>query len=70
MQKEESRISEAFFIHPFALILLGTIIRGLGISFCTAGGIPEPKFQQVSNPEQILSARELARFEGVKEGNS
>jgi hypothetical protein len=40
--------------------LLGTIIRGHVIAFCTAGGIPEPKFQQVSNPEQIMTARELA----------
>lgn len=42
--------------------LVNTIIRLKVVEFCMAGGINEPEFITVKNPEQILTERELVKY--------
>lgn len=47
--------------------LVATIVRAKVMEFCTAGGVEDPEFRTVSNPEQIISEKELARLTGREE---
>lgn len=42
--------------------LVNTIIRSKVTEFCAAGGVEKPEFVNVSNPEQVLSRRELSKY--------
>ena len=44
--------------------LVATIVRAKVMEFCAAAGVKDPDFRTVSNPEQILSEKELARLTG------
>ena len=44
--------------------LVTAVVRGKVIEFCAAGGVSDPPFENVSNPEQILSIKELAKYLG------
>lgn len=47
--------------------LVNTIIRTKVTEFCKAEGVEDPKFETVSNPDQVLSKKELAKYLGVEE---
>jgi hypothetical protein len=47
--------------------LVATIVRAKVLEFCAAGGVEDPEFRTVSNPDQIISEKELARFTGKDE---
>ena len=44
--------------------LVVTIVRDKVKEYCAAGGVQEPDFRNVSNVEQIISAKEMAKFTG------
>jgi hypothetical protein len=44
--------------------LVNTIIRRKVTEFCQAGGVDDPPFENISNPDQVLTQKELAKYLG------
>ena len=47
--------------------LVNTIIRSKVTEFCQAGGVDDPPFESISNPDQVLTKKELAQYIGAEE---